>query len=287
MLRSLLLLAAFGLALTPASSAQERASDAPRVSPNAHVGQTFGFTEVDVTYGRPAINDRSLFADGSELAPYGEVWRAGANEATTVTFSTDVMAEGQPLEAGTYALFVVPGDGAWSVHFNREANQWGAFGHDPAQDAVVASIMPQIATNPVEQMQFTFADVSNEGTTLHLEWGTTRLPIRLNADFEGVLVEMGNAAATWQSATTYAMLGSQNDLDQAITMGWVQKAVEMDANFYTHRAHASILAQYGDYAAAVAAADAALAAAPAMEVDARNVSRMEAMRAEWTAAMSN
>ena len=146
MLRSLLLLAAFGLALAPATLAQERASDAPRVSPNAHVGQTFGFTNVDVTYGRPAINDRSLFADGSELAPYAEIWRAGANEATTVTFSTDAMVEGQAIEAGTYALFVVPANGAWSVHFNREANQWGAFGHDPALDAVVASVMPQMTT---------------------------------------------------------------------------------------------------------------------------------------------
>ncbi len=284
MLRSLLLVAALGLALSPSAQAQTRVSDAPRPSPNARVGQTFGFTDIDITYGRPATKDRSLFASESELAPYGEVWRAGANEATTVTFSTDVMVEGQPLAAGTYALFVMPDADQWTVYFNREANQWGAFGYDAEMDAARITLAPETSAQMTEQMRFRIDHATNDGATIYLEWGMTRLGIDVTADFGGVLVGMGNAADTWQSATTYATLGAQNGVDREITMEWIEKAVAMDANFYTHRAHASILAGYGDYSGAIAAADAAIAAAPAMEVDARNVSRMEAMRTQWMEA---
>lgn len=286
MLRLLLLAA---LVFAPAAHAQTRDASAPRVSPNAHLGQTFGFTEIDVTYGRPAARERMLFGDAGTdaLAPYGELWRAGANEATTITFSTDVTVEGQPLAAGTYSLFAIPGADAWTLVFNREAEQWGAMGHDPAQDALRVTVAPQQTPEFAEQMRFAVEGVTDDGATVLLEWGDVRVPFEVGADFERVLVGMGDAADTWQAATTYAVLASQRSLDPSLTMRWIEKAVALDANFYTHRAHASILADYGDYQGALAAADAALAAAPAMDVSERNVARMEAQRAEWQAAYSN
>ncbi len=285
MLRSLLLLAALGLALTPTSSAQTRAGDAPRPSPNARVGQTFGLTDVDITYGRPATRDRSLFASGSDLAPYGEMWRAGANEATTITFSTDVLVEGQPLAAGTYALFVKPEASDWTVYFNREANQWGAFGYDAERDAARVTVAPETSAEMVEQMQFRIADASNEGATIYLEWGTTRLPIEVTADFARALTDRANAADTWQSLMTYAMIASQNSMDPEVTLPWIERAVAMDGNFNTHRAHAMILANYGDYEGAVAAADLALGMID--DVSEQNVNRLTASREQWMAALEN
>jgi hypothetical protein len=288
MLRSTLFLAAAALLLAPATHAQTRDASAPRVSPNARITQTFGFTDIDVTYGRPSARDRVLFADGEALAPYGQVWRAGANEATTVTFSTDVEVEGQPLAAGTYALFTIPGPQSWTVLFNRQADQWGSMGYDEAQDALRVSVTPHTAAEPVEQMRFTIDDATDEGATISLEWGDVRVPIQVTADFAGVLVDKGNQANTWQSATSYAMLASQHSLDPEITMSWIERAVAFESNFYTHRAHAMILANYADYEGAVAAADRALAAAQASgDVSARNVDRLAATRAEWMSALNN
>src|SRR5215510_9504563 len=84
----------------------------PRVSPKASVGYTIGLTDIKVTYGAPAVKGRTVWGG---VVPYGEVWRGGANEATTVEFSTDVNMEGQTLRAGKYALFFIPGEKDWTV----------------------------------------------------------------------------------------------------------------------------------------------------------------------------
>ncbi|MFN2396963.1 MAG: DUF2911 domain-containing protein, partial [Bacteroidales bacterium] len=120
---SLLLSLIFAISLLFSTSiqAQERGNDSPRVSPNASVSQTIGTTVVTVTYGRPGVRDREIFG---ELVPYDEIWRTGANEATAITFSDNVMIEGEELTAGTYSLYTLPGMDEWSVIFNNNQS-WG------------------------------------------------------------------------------------------------------------------------------------------------------------------
>ena len=169
-----LLLAA--LVALPAS-AQERANDEARSSPNAIVGQTIGTTDVVVTYGRPSVRERDVFGD---LVPYDAVWRTGANEATTVSFSDDVTVEGEPLAAGTYSLFTIPGEGAWTVIFNRTATQWGAFRYDDGEDALRVSVAPvEIASQ--EQLLIAFSDVTADSAMMHLHWDTVGVPIAIGA----------------------------------------------------------------------------------------------------------
>lgn len=174
-MKRLVLFAALALAAVPAS-AQERAGAEPRPSPNARVGQTVGTTDVDVTYGRPAVRGRDVFGG---LVPYGQVWRTGANEATTVTFSDDVMVEGQRLPAGTYALFTVPGEDAWTVAFNRAANQWGAYEYDEGEDALRVRVTP-VEIAPQEQFLIRFEDVSDTSAVMHLHWDTVGVPVRIS-----------------------------------------------------------------------------------------------------------
>ncbi|MDX1420164.1 MAG: DUF2911 domain-containing protein [Rubricoccaceae bacterium] len=153
-----------------------RANDEARVSPNALTGQTIGTTNVVVAYGRPSVNGRTVFGD---LVPYGQVWRTGANEATAVHLSEDLHVEGERLPAGTYALFTIPqDDGAWTVVFNRAAEQWGAFNHDPSQDALRVEVTPEMGES-VEQMSFWFEDVDDDSATMVLAWADVMLPIQL------------------------------------------------------------------------------------------------------------
>jgi hypothetical protein len=172
-----LFLFALGLLLALPATAQERANDEVRVSPNAVVGQTIGTTDVTVTYGRPRVRGREIFGD---LVPYDAVWRTGANEATTITFSDDVMIEGQPLAAGTYSLFTIPGEDEWTVIFNSVAEQWGAYDYDEASDVLRVTVEPEEAESS-ELMTFSFDEVGEEEGKLVLRWDETRVPLMIGA----------------------------------------------------------------------------------------------------------
>ena len=165
---SLFLLAAFAVA--PAF-AQERGNEEPRTSPNAAVSQTIGTTEVRITYGRPYVNDRTIFGG---LVPYEEVWRTGANEATTFSVSSDVTIQGQPLPQGTYSLYTIPGQDQWTLIFNTVANQWGTQ-YDQSKDALRVQVSPESGPHR-EMMTFSFEAVTNEQGTCVLHWAETRVP---------------------------------------------------------------------------------------------------------------
>lgn len=168
-------LLAFAFLLALPVAAQERGNDEARTSPNAVVGQTIGTTDVTVTYGRPHVNGREVFGD---LVPYDAVWRAGANEATTITFSSDAMFGGESVPAGTYALFAIPGQDSWTLILNSEADQWGAMNHDAAKDVARVEVTPEAAT-AAEMMTFYFDNVSDSEGTLVLHWDETRVPVTI------------------------------------------------------------------------------------------------------------
>ncbi len=176
----------FGLLLSlDAAQAQERGKG-NRPSPNATVSQDIGETTVTITYGRPGLKGRSL----SSLAPEGQVWRTGANESTTITFSSDVMFGGESVPAGTYALFTIPGEN-WTFILNSQLIRseedprpaWGAFGYDESKDVakVPAAVTTTDATN-MEWFTIYFDTLSDTKAHLNLHWGSTMtaIPITLS-----------------------------------------------------------------------------------------------------------
>ena len=146
-----------------------------RPSPNASVAQTIGTTEVTITYGRPGVKGRQVFGG---LEQYGNVWRAGANEATVIHFTDDVTIEGQPLAAGAYAFFAIPGETEWTLIFNEQAEQWGAFDHDPAQDALRVTVTPESGPQQ-EWLSYSFDDLTDTSATVVLAWDTVRVPFTI------------------------------------------------------------------------------------------------------------
>ena len=171
----LLFLLALGAA---GASAQTRASDEVRPSPNASVGQTIGTTDVTLTYGRPSVRGRSIFGpDTTSLEPHGTVWRLGANEATTITLSKPVTIAGQPLAAGTYSMFAVLGEQTWTMVFNRTAEQWGAYRYDEAQDALRVAVPVEAFPHTVEMFTAAFDDVTGTSANLVFTWDRTRVSV--------------------------------------------------------------------------------------------------------------
>lgn len=155
------------LALLALPAFAQRGDDAERLSKNGMASGTLDGVEVTLEYGRPNVKGRDIWGS---LVPYDEVWRTGANEATTITFDSDVLVEGEALPAGTYSLFTIPGEEEWTVIFNKTAQQWGAYDYDAAEDALRVTVTPE-EHEMVETMDF----VVEEGEVV-LRWETVAVP---------------------------------------------------------------------------------------------------------------
>jgi hypothetical protein len=143
----------------------------PKSPPKEATGK-IGDTEVTIKYSSPGVKGRTIYG---ELVKFGKVWRAGANEATTVSFSNSVSINGTKLMAGTYSFFVTPiEEGSWEIIFNKEAEQWGTSKLDRSNDALVS----ECQTSKIEKVEnLTY---SIEGRFIYLDWDTVRLSIPVN-----------------------------------------------------------------------------------------------------------
>lgn len=156
--------------------AQKRDTKEARPSPNAAVSQTIGTTDVSVTYGRPAVKGRNVWTD---LAPYGKVWRTGANECTTFTANKDVLVEGKRLAAGTYCLFTIPTETEWTWIFSKNSTQWGAFSYKEAEDALRVTSKPHASEHAHEWLTLSFEHLEPGAATLALHWEKLAVPLKI------------------------------------------------------------------------------------------------------------
>ncbi len=156
-----------------------------RISPKAEVTQTIGLTDVTVSYSRPGVKGRKIWGG---LVPYDKVWRAGANEATKITFSGNVLVNGKKVPAGSYGFFLIPHKNEWTVIFNKVADQWGAFTYNETQDFLRINVKPQ-PSNFHEWLEYSFSDmkVNSRGknsAVLSLLWEKIKLPLTIKADVD-------------------------------------------------------------------------------------------------------
>lgn len=146
------------------------AQDKPS-SPKAEASGTIGAAKVKVSYCQPSARGRKIMGG---LVPYGEVWRTGANEATTVEFDKPVKIEGKDLAAGKYALFTIPGENEWTIIFNKDAKQWGAYNYKQADDVLRVAVKPTKTASFVETFNITVGK-----DQLELKWENTSVPVKV------------------------------------------------------------------------------------------------------------
>ena len=138
-------------------------------------------TDITINYGSPAVNEREIWG---ALEPYDKVWRAGANEATTMEFSTDITIENQKLAAGKYSFFIIPkAEGAWTLIFNKVADQWGAYDYDESQDALRVEVKPKFKKSSEERLSFKIVDQDINKGYIRFGWEKLRLFIRFKVDY--------------------------------------------------------------------------------------------------------
>lgn len=265
---SWLSLVAFLLPL--AAAAQIPGLTPPDVSPAATVTQTIGLTDIAVSYHRPAVNGRTVWG---ALVPYGQVWRAGANENTTVSFSTAVTVGGAPLAAGTYGLHMIPTAGDWTAIFSREAGAWGSFSYDQAEDAARVTVKPEAAPFQ-ERLGYSFDEPAADAVVLALRWEKVRVPLAIRIDLPRTVLENYKAQLRglprfgWQGWNQIAEWAARNGMDLDEALAWSDRSIGMTRNFTNLRTRAFVLAKRGDAAAADALTKEALAIATEAEINA-------------------
>ncbi len=230
--------------------------DLPRLSPKASVSYTIGLTDVEVNYGAPAVKGRTIWGG---IVPYDKVWRGGANEATTVEFSTDVNVEGQNLKAGKYSLFFIPGTTEWTVIFSKKLDQWGAYTYQESDDALRIVVTPKMNEGMQERLAYTIHDMKMDMGYIKLSWEKMRVYIRFKVDMmEKSLANIMNALEKapedkkWQVYAQGAqfLLDAEGDVDMAID--WAKKSTERFPHSWNLYILAQSEAKKGEYAAAVA-----------------------------------
>ncbi len=216
---AVLLLAFCFLAAIPAT-AQSALLDLPRDSQHARISQRIGITDITINYHRPLVKGRKVWGG---LVPYGQVWRAGANENTTITFTDPVTIEGQALPKGTYGLHMIPKENEWTIIFSRTSTAWGSFTYKEADDALRVTVKPH-PSEMREALAYDIDDVTPNSAVITLRWEKLAVPFKVDVNTHEIVAAslhnqlVGLSQYTWEGwddAANY-LLAEKYDLDEAL-----------------------------------------------------------------------
>src|SRR5262245_15984447 len=150
----------------------------PDVSQAAEVKQRVALTDIKVNYHRPLVNGRKIWGG---VVPYGKVWRAGANENTTIEFSDPVTVEGKPLPKGVYGLHMIPNENEWTVIFSKNSTSWGSYTYNQGEDALRVAVKPQLAEFR-EALTYEFDNLKPDSATVALRWEKIAVPFKVEVN---------------------------------------------------------------------------------------------------------
>ena len=219
----------------------------PRVSQRASVTQRIGLTDITIAYHRPAVGGREIWG---KTVPNGKVWRAGANENTTITFSDDVTVEGKPLAAGTYGLHMIPDANQWTVIFSKNSTSWGSFSYDEKEDALRVNVKPH-AGESFEQLTYTFDDVKPESAAATLRWEKLAVPFQIGVDVKAVVLrsiknELRNVGGfTWAGYDEAANWCLDNNYNLEEALKWEDTSIQNESRFENWETKSRILGTMG------------------------------------------
>jgi hypothetical protein len=256
-----------GLFLAASAFAQTPTVEFPAPSPTATLKQRVGLTDIEIVYSRPGVKGRKVFGGKDSLEPYGEVWRAGANSPTKITFSTPVKFGGKEVPAGSYGLYALLGEKEWTVIINKiGAQDWGAYSYKAENDVARVTAPKAALADLVETFMIDINDIKTESATLNLSWEKTRVSVPFHVDVVSVLTPQLEAVmasnAPKKPYFEAAMFYYDNGGDLKKAAAWMDEAIKAQPDaFYMVYRKGLILAKAGDKAGALATAQASREAA--------------------------
>ncbi|HEU0110053.1 MAG TPA: DUF2911 domain-containing protein [Flavisolibacter sp.] len=242
MLKKLLLCAGICATLL---SVEAQPLKTPQPSPSQTVKQDFGIGSIELSYSRPGMKGRKIYGD---LVPFGKVWRTGANNATTLTFSDSMVIGGKKLAPGKYGLLTIPGKDQWTLIISQQTDVTSPAAYKQESDVVRVNVKPETISDKVESFTIQFANVKATTADLQIIWDNTRVSLPLATEVESKIMAQINSLMNkdnrpyFQAAMFYMETGK--DLNQAIS--WLDKAIEQNPNaFWVYHQKANALAKVG------------------------------------------
>lgn len=230
-------------------------------SGKASVSEQIGITTVKIDYDRPGVKGREGkiwgqlvhygFADlhygTSKAAP----WRAGANENTTIEFSTDVFIENKPLPAGKYGFFIAMGAEKATLIFSKYNTAWGSFYYDAKDDALRVEVPVKKVDISVERLKYEFDNTIDTSSVISLKWEKVEIPFKVSVDLPKLQIESfrkefnsGSFYEYWQNMNTAAKYCLENDINLEEGLSWSERSINTyfgEANFNTLSTYAGLL----------------------------------------------
>src|SRR5205809_3884456 len=216
----------------------------PDVSQAAEVKQRIALTDITVKYHRPLVNGRKIWGG---LVPYGKVWRAGANENTTLEFSDPVSIEGLPLPQGVYGLHMIPNPDSWTVIFSKTNTGWGSYSYDQKDDALRVNVKPKPLDQSEEALEYEFENLKPDSTAVTLKWEKLGVPFTVSINdadqtLQNIRAQMKGAGQfAWQAPDQAAQfcLTRKINLDEALR--WADASIQNEERFENLSTKADIL----------------------------------------------
>lgn len=221
--------AASFIAISVFASIAQAQIKAPMTSPPASVTQTIGVTDVTIKYHRPAIKGREVWG---KLVPFDQVWRAGANDATTIQFSDDVTIEGKLVPAGTYGFFAIPGRENWTLILNKNAKQWGSYDYKESEDVLRIPVKPE-AVPMTEWLTLYITPESSNSGIVSLKWEKIKVSFKVTVDLASAVRKAVAASMTtikdddfrgyYNAANAYF----ENNIELEKALEWAKKSASI------------------------------------------------------------
>ena len=238
-------------------SAQQLTTPAP--SPTQTIKQNFGLSAIELSYSRPSMKGRKIFGD---LVPFGQVWRTGANAATTISFGDEVTINGTKIPAGKYGLLTIPGEKEWTIIISKQTDVTSPDAYKQDQDIVRVTVAPQTMPVIMETFTISFDFMKSNSCVLSILWDKTWVAFEITTDVDSKVMKsidniMNKDNKPYYAAASYYF---DNGKDMNLALSWVNKAVESTPNAqpWVHTLKTRILVKLGKKEEAIAAANNAI-----------------------------
>lgn len=227
----------------------------PAPSPAQSLRQDFGLGNIEISYSRPGVRGRKIFGD---VVPYGQVWRTGANNATTIAFTDEVIIGGKKLAPGKYGLLTIPGSKEWVVIISKQTNVTSPADYKADQDLVRVNAAAAKSKTATETFTISLQDIKNTSCNLVISWDKRQITVPIQTEIEAKIMANIEAAMKTEKPPYYnaAMYYMDNGKDLNQALSWFDKAVEANPTaFWIHYQRANCLAKLGKKAEAIAGAE--------------------------------
>ena len=249
----------------------------PRPSPDATVTQIIGVTEVKIDYSSPAVKGRKIWG---ELVPFGEIWRTGANEITSITFSDLVKINGTELPAGTYGIHTLPGESEWEFIFSKDTKVDGSSNFDKEKEVLRVKTKPE-EHHFMERMTFLFTDVTDNSANVNLLWDKLKVSFKVETNTQELFLSKAREQLSWSPTFQAAQycLTSNTNLEEALR--WAEASCLISEVYWNTRVKAQLQHKLGMKNEAIATMEKAVSLGSKMESAPFDYDNMKKMLEDW------